>query len=86
MTQTTSRRSVSSRRTVPSGADLTQEVSEELITTGKTLDPDVLRWENRCDDEEKELERIEVYKANRRLRYINARNTQLALLAIKEQK
>lgn len=29
-----------------------------------------LRWENQCSDEEKERERIEVYKNNRRKRYI----------------
>lgn len=28
-----------------------------------------LRWENQCSDEEKERERIEVYKSNRRKRY-----------------
>ena len=60
------------------------QVSEELITL--TLDPDVLRWENTCGNVEDEVERMEVYKANRRLRYVNARNTQIALLAIKEQK
>ena len=51
-----------------------------------TLDPDVLRWENPCDDPLDEIRRIEVYKANRRLRYLNANNTKVALLAIKERK
>ena len=31
-----------------------------------------LRWEGQCSDEEKERERIEVYKENRRKRYENA--------------
>jgi len=31
-----------------------------------------LRWEKQYSDEEKETERIEVYKANRRKRYENA--------------
>ena len=31
-----------------------------------------LRWEKQCSDEEKEKERIELYKANRRKRYENA--------------
>ena len=51
-----------------------------------TLDPDVLRWENPCDEPLDEIRRIEVYKANRRLRYLNANNTKVALLAIKERK
>jgi len=41
-----------------------------------------LRWEKQCSDEEKEIERIEVYKANRRKRYENAleeRRKQLVL-------
>lgn len=39
-----------------------------------------LRWERECSDEEREKERIKVYKANRRKRYENAleeRKTQL---------
>lgn len=51
-----------------------------------TLDPDVLRWENPCDNPLDEIRRIEVYKANRRLRYLNANNTKVALLAIKQRK
>ena len=68
--------------------------STRIITTHEpdntsnniTLDPDVLRWDNVCEDPVDESRRIEVYKANRRQRYINANNTKLALLAIKERK
>ena len=45
-----------------------------------------LRWDNVCDDPLDELRRIETYKANRRLRYINANNAKIALLTIKERK
>ncbi|XP_057295626.1 uncharacterized protein LOC130624074 [Hydractinia symbiolongicarpus] len=51
-----------------------------------TLDADVLRWENKCDNDVDEMRRIEVYKVNRRLRYANANNTRVALLAIKDRK
>lgn len=37
-----------------------------------------LRWERECSDEEKEKERIEIYKDNRRKRYENAKS-QLSL-------
>jgi hypothetical protein len=39
-----------------------------------------LRWERECSDEEREMERIREYKANRRKRYENAleeRKTQI---------
>ena len=65
-------------------SDISQNTSEEVINN-VTLDPDVLRWENPCENLANELSRIEIYKTNRRLRYINARNNQLALVAIKER-
>ena len=45
-----------------------------------------LRWNNVCDDPLDELRRIETYKANRRLRYINANSAKIASLTIKERK
>lgn len=51
-----------------------------------TLDADVLRWENQCENPIDEMCRVEAYKSNRRLRYVNAKNAKLALLAIKEKK
>ena len=41
-----------------------------------------LRWENPCLDEEKEKERIEIYKVNRRKRYENAMEEKKAQLSL----
>lgn len=41
-----------------------------------------LRWEQECSDEEKERERIEVYKENRRKRYENALAEKKAQLSL----
>lgn len=56
--------------------------SHSDITTESTIDS--LRWSNVCSDEEKELERIKLYKENRRKRYEDAlqqRRTQQSQLA-----
>lgn len=53
-------------------------------STDSSVEPvlESLRWERECSDEEKEKERIEIYKENRRKRYENAlaeRKAQLSL-------
>lgn len=58
-----------------SGGGIAKDLSESYMVES-------LRWEKQCSDEEKEIERIEVYKANRRKRYENAleeRRKQLVL-------
>lgn len=42
-----------------------------------------LRWEQECSDEEKEKERIEIYKENRRRRYENALEERKAQLSLR---
>ena len=68
---------------IESGSGLNQ--SDTSININQ-LDPDVLRWENPCDNPVDEMRRISVYKANRRMRYMNSNNTKIASLTIKEDK
>ncbi|XP_066918961.1 uncharacterized protein [Clytia hemisphaerica] len=45
-----------------------------------------LRWDSPCDNMLDEIRRIEAYKTNRRLRYMNANNMKIAELTIQEKK
>jgi len=44
-----------------------------------------LRWDNPCEDPVDEFRRIESYKTNRRLRYINENNAKIAALTVQER-
>ena len=63
---------------VGSGGKLKEGVLSKDPSVSSMLES--LRWERECSDEEREKERIKVYKANRRKRYENAieeRKTQI---------
>lgn len=62
-----------------------QSSTVETLNAYSSLDPDVLRWENPCEDPVDEMRRIQVYKANRRLRYMNSNNSKIAMLSVKDQ-
>lgn len=58
------------------------DVSASYSTTNNKETTDSLRWDHECSDEEKEKERIEIYKENRRKRYENALLEKKAALSL----
>ena len=62
-----------------------KSLNKESLVDKKALDDAALqslRWEGQCSDEEKEKERIEIYKENRRKRYENALEEKRAQLSL----
>ncbi len=51
--------------------DIHASVAKDSVPLGPPV-IESLRWDHECSDEEKEEERIEIYKVNRRKRYENA--------------
>ncbi|XP_062392953.1 protein LIAT1 [Sardina pilchardus] len=72
------KKSVSNQETAlaPSAEKAKAEVSTESLES--------LRWEGVLDDPQAEAERLEVYKANRRKRYLAARQLQLGQIAVNQ--
>ncbi|KAG5284791.1 hypothetical protein AALO_G00030540 [Alosa alosa] len=70
------KKSVSNQETAlaPSAEKTKAEVSTESLES--------LRWEGVLDDPQAEAERLEVYKANRRKRYLAARKLHLGQTAV----
>ena len=65
-----------------------QTTAKESYASPTPLDFDDsgLRWDNPCDNMLDEIRRIEAYKTNRRLRYMNSNNMKIAELTIQEKK